>query len=56
MEPTTLLNTRRIGGSAKQVVVPEGITVSGVEQSKPSELIGAVKTVVQSGVAYDMGY
>ena len=49
MEPTTLLNTRRIGGSAKQVVVPEGITVSGVEQSKPSELIGAVKAVGQSG-------
>ena len=49
MEPTTLLNTRRIGGSAKQVVVPEGVTVSGVEQSKPSELIGAVKAVGQSG-------
>ena len=49
MEPTTLLNTRRIGGSAKQVVVPEGIMVSGVEQSKPSELIGAVKAVGQSG-------
>ena len=49
MEPTTLLNTRRIGGSAKQVVVPEGVTVSGVEQGKPSELIGAVKMVGQSG-------
>ncbi len=49
MEPTTLLNTRRIGGSAKQVVIPEGVTVSGVEQSKPSELIGAVKVVGQSG-------
>ena len=49
MEPTTLLNTRRIGGSAKQVVVPEGITVGGVEQSKPSELIGAIKAVGQSG-------
>ena len=49
MEPTTLLNTRRIGGSAKQVVIPEGVTVSGVEQSKPSELVGAVKMVGQSG-------
>ena len=49
MEPTTLLNTRRIGGSAKQVVLPEGVTVSGVEQSKPSELIGAIKAVGQSG-------
>ena len=49
MEPTTLLNTRRIGGSAKQVVVPEGVTVSGVEQGQPSELVGAVKMVGQSG-------
>ena len=49
MEPSTLLNTRRIGGSAKQIVIPEGITVSGVQQSKPSELVGAVKAVGQSG-------
>ena len=31
MEPSTLLNTRRIGGSAKQVVVPDNVEVSGVE-------------------------
>ena len=49
MEPSTLLNTRRIGGSAKQVVVPESVEVSGVELGKPSELIGAVKAVGQSG-------
>ena len=49
MEPTTLLNTRRIGGSAKQVTIPEGITVSGVEQGKPSDLVCAVKAVGQSG-------
>ena len=49
MEPSTLLNTRRIGGSAKQVTIPEGVTVSGVEQGKPSELTGAVKAVGQSG-------
>ncbi|MBR17330.1 MAG: hypothetical protein CMQ25_13985, partial [Gammaproteobacteria bacterium] len=49
MEPSTLLNTRRIGGSAKQVVVPDNVEVSGVEQSKPSELIGAIKAVGQSG-------
>lgn len=49
MEPTTLLNTRRIGGSAKHVVIPDDVTVSGVEQSKPSELVGAVKMVGQAG-------
>ena len=49
MEPTTLLNTRRIGGSAKHVEIPDSVTVSGVEQSKPTELVGAVKAVGQSG-------
>jgi len=49
MEPTTLLNTRRIGGSAKHVEIPDYVTVSGVEQSKPTELVGAVKAVGQSG-------
>ena len=49
MEPSTLLNTRRIGGAAKHVEVPEYVTVSGVEQSKPTELVGAVKAVGQSG-------
>ena len=45
MEPTTLLNTRRIGGAARNVDVPDGITVAGVELSKPTELLGAVKAV-----------
>ena len=49
MEPSTLLNTRRIGGAAKHVEIPEYVTVSGVEQSKPTELVGAVKAVGQSG-------
>lgn len=49
MEPTTLLNTRRIGGAASHVDIPDDVTVSGVEQSKPSELIGAVKIVGQAG-------
>lgn len=49
MEPTTLLNTRRIGGAAKHVEIPDDVTVSGVEQSKPSELTGAVKLVGQHG-------
>ncbi len=49
MEPTTLLNTRRIGGAAKNVEIPGGITVEGVELSKPTELLGALKAVGQSG-------
>ena len=50
MEPSTLLNTRRIGGSAKQVTIPEGVTVSGVEQGKPSELTGAVKRLANQEI------
>lgn len=46
-EPTTLLNTRRIGGSAKDVTVPDGISIEGPELSKPTELVGAVKMVGQ---------
>jgi len=49
MEPTTLLNTRRIGGAAKHIEIPDHVTVAGVEQSSPSELTGAVKLVGQAG-------
>lgn len=49
MEPTTLLNTRRIGGAARNVETPDGVSVAGVELSKPTELFGAVKAVGQSG-------
>ena len=48
-EPTTLFNSRRIGGTAKHVEIPDEITVTGVEQGKPTELLGAVKVVGQSG-------
>jgi len=47
--PTTILNTRRVGGAAADVEIPEGVTVSGVELSKPTDLIGAAKVVGQSG-------
>ncbi len=49
MEPTTLLNTRRIGGAPRNVEIPDGVSVAGVELSKPTELFGAVKAVGQSG-------
>ena len=48
-EPTTLVNTRRIGGAAKHIDIPDGISVSGIERSKPSQLLGAVKVVGQQG-------
>ncbi len=48
-EPTTLVNTRRIGGAARHIDVPDGIDVPGIEQSKPTDLLGAVKLVGQSG-------
>lgn len=47
-EPTTVLNTRRIGGSVKNFDVPEGFDVPGIEMSKPTELLGAVKMVGQT--------
>ena len=47
-EPTTLLNTRRIGGPPR-VDIPDNVDVAGVEQGKPSDLIGAVKVTGQTG-------
>ena len=48
-EPTTLLNTRRIGGKARHVEIPDDIDVPGVERSKPTDLLGAAKLVGQAG-------
>ena len=48
-EPTTLLNTRRIGGKARHVEIPDDIDVPGVERSKPTDLLGAAKVVGQAG-------
>jgi hypothetical protein len=51
-EPTQVVNTRRIGG-APTVTVPDGVTVPGVELSKPSDLLGALKATGQiSGLRY----
>ena len=47
-EPTTLLNTRRIGGAAR-IDVPDNIEVAGVELGSPTNLLGAVKVTGQSG-------
>lgn len=48
-EPTTLVNTRRIGGAAIRPVIPAGVSVPGVELSKPTELAGAAKVTGQLG-------
>lgn len=47
-EPTTLLNTRRIGGPPR-ISIADDVTVAGVERGKPSDLLGAVKVTGQSG-------
>ncbi len=47
--PTTLVNTRRIGGAPDLVDVPDDVSLSGVEQSRPTELIGAAKATGQVG-------
>ncbi len=49
LEPTTLLNTRRIGGAPRHAEIPDDVDVEGVEQSKPTELVGAAKLVGSAG-------
>ena len=48
-EPTTVLNTRRIGGAPRAPDVPDDVEVPSRELGQPTELIGAVKTVGQLG-------
>ena len=43
--PTTLLNTRRIGGIGREPVLSDDIELSDLERQKPVELEGALKTV-----------
>ncbi|MFM1896104.1 MAG: hypothetical protein RLZZ385_1178 [Pseudomonadota bacterium] len=50
LEPTTLLNSRRIGGAPVTPTIPSGITVPAHELSKPSELLGAAKITGQQGL------
>ncbi|TFH72371.1 hypothetical protein E3V39_12380 [Gammaproteobacteria bacterium LSUCC0112] len=49
LEPTTLLNTRRIGGAPERLSLAPGLTVADHELSKPSELYGASKITGQQG-------
>ncbi len=47
--PTTLVNTRRIGGQAPDPDIPPGMRIPDIELGKPTELIGAFKVTGQSG-------
>ena len=47
--PSTLLNTRRIGGAAVGIEVPDDVTVKGHERSLPSTLLGAAKVTGENG-------
>ena len=47
--PTTLLNTRRIGGIGREPELPDGTELSDLERQKPVELEGALKTVGSIG-------
>ncbi len=46
--PTTLLNTRRIGGKAL-LTIPSDVEVAGHEEARPTELLGAAKLTGQAG-------
>lgn len=47
--PTTLLNTRRIGGIGRAPDLPDGVELSDLERQRPVELAGALKTVGSVG-------
>ncbi len=48
-DPTTVLNTRRIGGAPRAPDVPDDVEVPDRELGQPTELLGALKTVGQIG-------
>lgn len=47
--PTTLINTRRIGGKPREVTLPAGARLSKREEFQPVELLGAAKATGQIG-------
>lgn len=51
--PISLMNTRRIGGTANQVAVPDGASVNRGERDLPTDLLGASKL---TGSVGDMRY
>lgn len=47
--PLTLVNTRRIGGSALEPDIPEDVEVTSNELNQPTELLAAIKATGQIG-------
>lgn len=47
--PISIINTRRIGGTASQVVLPAGVTPDRGEVDLPTDLLGAVKLTGRLG-------
>lgn len=47
--PTTLLNTRRIGGVGRAPELPDGTVLTDLERQRPVDLAGALKTVGSFG-------
>lgn len=47
--PVSLINTRRIGGTATQVTLPAGVQPNRGEQDLPTDLLGAVKVTGRLG-------
>ena len=48
-EPTTVVNTRRIGGSPQSVDIPPGVDVTPTELGRPTDLLGSAKVTGQLG-------
>jgi hypothetical protein len=47
--PVSLLNTRRIGGTANQIDIPDGITPERGQRDVPTDLLGAAKITGTNG-------
>ena len=47
--PTTLVNTRRIGGKPNLPIIKSGVNISDAELQNPVDLLGALKITGQSG-------
>jgi hypothetical protein len=47
--PISLMNTRRIGGTANQLSVPDGVTANPGERDLPTDLMGAAKLTGKLG-------
>jgi len=47
--PVSLVNTRRIGGSALSPNTPDDVSIDSVELNQPTELLGAIKATGQIG-------